>query len=105
MCIKYEIYWLDFIIAQVANWVSVFKTTFQQIDKCKTKRIKQLKIIVAIKTSNLAMEEKIKNKELELKNLNTSYISNTGANILDNIKVELLFQQMSFDRNTSGTTS
>lgn len=38
------------------------------------------------------MEEKIKNKELELKNLNTSYISNTGANILDNIKVELLFQ-------------
>lgn len=52
------------------------------------------------------MEQKIKIEEQKLKNLNTSYTSNTGAGILgiasmsDGARVELILQQVSFDYST-----
>lgn len=54
--------------------------------------MKQLKIIRAIKTNNLTMEDKIKSEEQELKNPNTSYTSNTGVGILGNTRMELLLR-------------
>ena len=76
---EYEIRRLDIIIAQTANQVSAFKATLQRLKKRKTKRMKQLKMIEAIKKSNLAMEGKVKGKEEELTKMITSYSNNNGA--------------------------
>lgn len=70
-----------------ANWVSMLKTTLQQIDKHKAKCIKQLKIIEIIKTSNLGMEKKIKEEKQELKNMSSSYTSTMGFGITTSIGV------------------
>lgn len=59
---EYKICRLDFITAQAGNWASALKATLQQINKRRAKRRKQLKIIKAIKISNLAMEDKMKSK-------------------------------------------
>lgn len=64
--IEYEIARLDIITAEAANRALALKATLQQIEKRKAKRMEQLKTIEAIKTSNLAMEEKIKAEEREL---------------------------------------
>lgn len=85
---EYEIRRLDLITAQAANRASALKATLQRIDKRKAKRMEQLKIIEAIKTSSLAIEDKIKSEERELKNLNTSYTSNTGVGASGNAGVD-----------------
>lgn len=76
---EYKICHPDIITAQVANWVSALKATLQCLEKYKAKRIEQLTIIEAIKSSNLAMEEKVKGKKKELIKMTTSYTSNSSA--------------------------
>lgn len=100
--IKYKICHLNIIIAQVVNRVSIFKTALTQIDKRKAKCIEQFKIIEAIKTNNLAIEEIVKSDEQELKNMTTSYTSNTGASILA-ITIKKPLRQVFFICNTPET--
>ena len=77
--IKYEIRHLDIITTQLANRASALKSALQHLEKRKAKRMEQLKIIEAIKISNLAIEEKAKGKEEELTIMTTSYTSDSGA--------------------------
>ena len=76
---EYEIRRLDIITAQAANRASALKAALQRLEKRKAKRMEQLKIIKAIKISNLAMEEKVKGEEEELTKMTTSYSSDNGA--------------------------
>ena len=78
---EYKICRLDIITTQAANWASALKAAFQRLEKCKAKRMEQLKIIKAIKTSNLAMKEKVKSEEEELTKMTTSYNSDNGASL------------------------
>ena len=79
--IEYEIYSLNIITTQAANQAFVLKAALQRLEKRKAKRMEQLKILEAIKTSNLAIEEKIKGKEEELTKMTTSYSSDNGASV------------------------
>ena len=62
-CMKYEIRRLDIIIVQAANWPSALKAAFQHLEKRKAKRMEQLKIIEAIKTSNLLWKKMSKARQ------------------------------------------
>ena len=77
--IEYKICYLNIITTQAANRASVLKTALQRLEKRKAKRMEQLKIIEAIKTTNLAMEEKVKGEEEELMIMTTSYTSDSVA--------------------------
>lgn len=93
---EYKICHLNIITAQAANWASALKVALQHLKKRKAKQMEQFKIIETIKTSNLAMEEKVKGKEEELTKMTTSYSSdnNTSAGPLDNgggAAVEVVF--------------
>lgn len=76
---EYKIRRLDIITTQAANRAFAFKATFQCLEKRKAKQMEQLKIIEAFKTSNLAMEEKVKGEKEELTKMTTNYSSDNGA--------------------------